>query len=79
VINPIDVTHYWLIPFAIIPAILGTILIFLDQQITSVIVNRKEHKLQANQSLAISSLILAIIISFSFCLFDVSRLLLCGK
>ena len=46
VINPLDVTYYWLIPFAIIPALLGTILIFLDQQITSVIVNRKEHKLK---------------------------------
>jgi len=46
VINPLDVTYYWLIPFAIVPALLGTILIFLDQQITSVIVNRKEHKLK---------------------------------
>lgn len=46
VINPLDVTYYWLIVFALIPALLGTILIFLDQQITSVIVNRKEHKLK---------------------------------
>ena len=30
---------------ALIPALLGTILIFMDQQITAVIVNRKEHKL----------------------------------
>jgi hypothetical protein len=46
----------WTIPFfgsnpvwtafvAIVPAILATILIFMDQQITAVIVNRKEHKL----------------------------------
>ena len=46
----------WIIPFfgnnpvwtavvAIVPAILATILIFMDQQITAVIVNRKEHKL----------------------------------
>ena len=28
------------------PALLGTILIFMDQQITSVIVNRKENKLK---------------------------------
>jgi len=41
-----DVTHWWLIPLAIVPAMLGMILIFLDQQITSVIVNRKEHKLK---------------------------------
>jgi HCO3- transporter family len=39
------VTFIWLIPVAAIPAVLGTILIFLDQQITAVIVNRKEHKL----------------------------------
>lgn len=31
---------------AIIPALLGTILIFMDQQITAVIVNRKENKLK---------------------------------
>ena len=46
VIDPLEVTYYWLIPVAVIPALLGTILIFLDQQITSVIVNRKEHKLK---------------------------------
>jgi len=49
VINPLDVTHYWLIPFALVPALLGTILIFLDQQITTVIVNRKEHKLKVGK------------------------------
>ena len=41
-----DVTEWWLIPLAVVPAMLGMILIFLDQQITSVIVNRKEHKLK---------------------------------
>lgn len=30
---------------AFAPALLATILIFMDQQITSVIVNRKENKL----------------------------------
>lgn len=29
-----------------LPALLVTILIFMDQQITAVIVNRKEHKLK---------------------------------
>jgi len=43
-----DVTYWWLIPAAFVPAMLGMILIFLDQQITSVIVNRKEHKLQVS-------------------------------
>lgn len=31
---------------AVFPALLGTILIFMDQQITAVIINRKEHKLK---------------------------------
>ncbi len=34
---------------ASIPAVLLTILLFMDQQITSVIVNRKEHKLRVRQ------------------------------
>ena len=33
---------------AAIPALLVTILIFMDQQITAVIVNRKEHKLKVS-------------------------------
>lgn len=36
---------------AIVPAILASILIFMDQQITAVIVNRKEHKLSVRQTL----------------------------
>jgi hypothetical protein len=36
---------------ASIPAILLTILLFMDQQITSVIVNRKEHKLRVRKIL----------------------------
>lgn len=39
--NPI-----WLIPLALIPALFATILIFMDQQITAVIINRKEYKLK---------------------------------
>ena len=31
---------------AVLPALLATILIFMDQQITAVIVNRKENKLK---------------------------------
>ena len=33
---------------AAIPALLLTVLLFMDQQITSVIVNRKEHKLKVS-------------------------------
>jgi len=44
-VNPAAVSHWWLILAAIVPALLATILVFLDQQITAVIVNRSEHKL----------------------------------
>ena len=36
---------WWLYIAAGLPALLATILIFMDQQITAVIVNRPEHKL----------------------------------
>ena len=44
-IHPLGNNPVWSAFAAIIPALLGTILIFMDQQITAVIVNRKEHKL----------------------------------
>ena len=46
VVNPMDVTYWWLIILALVPGALAVILIYLDQQITAVIVNRKEHKLK---------------------------------
>ena len=39
----------WTIPVAIIPALIATILIFMDQQITAVIINRKEFKLKVKK------------------------------
>jgi len=62
IINPGDVTYIWLIPLAIIPAILATILVFLDQQITSVIVNRREHKLKKGHGYHLDLLVLAVLI-----------------
>lgn len=45
-INPTHPSNpWWLALAASLPALLGTILIFMDQQITTVIVNRREHKL----------------------------------
>uniref|UniRef100_A0ACB8ELP0 Electroneutral sodium bicarbonate exchanger 1 n=1 Tax=Sphaerodactylus townsendi TaxID=933632 RepID=A0ACB8ELP0_9SAUR len=46
IVNPIGTNPWWTVLAATIPALLCTILIFMDQQITAVIVNRKEHKLQ---------------------------------
>ncbi|KAK7938508.1 hypothetical protein WMY93_001834 [Mugilogobius chulae] len=45
-INPIGPNPWWTAVVTLIPALLCTILIFMDQQITAVIINRKEHKLK---------------------------------
>uniref|UniRef100_A0A8C2HG58 Solute carrier family 4 member 10a n=1 Tax=Cyprinus carpio TaxID=7962 RepID=A0A8C2HG58_CYPCA len=45
-ISPIGPNPWWTIIVSFIPALLCTILIFMDQQITAVIINRKEHKLK---------------------------------
>nr|BAU71495.1 putative sodium-driven chloride bicarbonate exchanger [Phreagena okutanii] len=46
-IHPVsDKNPWWLSIAAVVPALLSVILIFLDQQITAVIVNRKENKLK---------------------------------
>ncbi|XP_059213776.1 electrogenic sodium bicarbonate cotransporter 1-like isoform X1 [Centropristis striata] len=45
-IPPFGGNPWWVYLAATLPALLVTILIFMDQQITAVIVNRKEHKLK---------------------------------
>ncbi|XP_061910005.1 sodium-driven chloride bicarbonate exchanger-like isoform X1 [Entelurus aequoreus] len=45
-INPVGPNPWWTTIITFIPALLCTILIFMDQQITAVIINRKEHKLK---------------------------------
>uniref|UniRef100_H2S8D3 Anion exchange protein n=1 Tax=Takifugu rubripes TaxID=31033 RepID=H2S8D3_TAKRU len=45
-IDPLGSNPWWTLPMAALPALLCTILIFMDQQITAVIINRKEHKLK---------------------------------
>ncbi|XP_065099935.1 electrogenic sodium bicarbonate cotransporter 1 isoform X4 [Paramisgurnus dabryanus] len=44
-VPPFGGNPWWVYLAASLPALLVTILIFMDQQITAVIVNRKEHKL----------------------------------
>ncbi|KPU73957.1 uncharacterized protein Dana_GF14032, isoform B [Drosophila ananassae] len=68
-------TRGWLIPpfternpwwspiIAVFPALLGTILIFMDQQITAVIVNRKENKLKKGCGYHLDLFILSILIA----------------
>ncbi|XP_060104794.1 sodium bicarbonate cotransporter 3 isoform X4 [Heteronotia binoei] len=45
-IDPLGPNPWWTLIVAAVPALLCTILIFMDQQITAVIINRKEHKLK---------------------------------
>ncbi|XP_061443370.1 sodium bicarbonate cotransporter 3 isoform X2 [Rhineura floridana] len=45
-IDPLGPNPWWTLVIAAVPALLCTILIFMDQQITAVIINRKEHKLK---------------------------------
>uniref|UniRef100_A0A8B9RE97 Anion exchange protein n=1 Tax=Astyanax mexicanus TaxID=7994 RepID=A0A8B9RE97_ASTMX len=46
IISPLGPNPWWTTIITSIPALLCTILIFMDQQITAVIINRKEHKLK---------------------------------
>ena len=49
IINPFHPNNpWWIIPGTMLPAALATILLFLDQQITAVIVNRRENKLRVS-------------------------------
>ena len=62
IISPFSKNPSYSAIYAILPAILGTILIFMDQQITAVIVNRKENKLKKGCGYHLDLFILAILI-----------------
>ncbi|XP_062584941.1 sodium bicarbonate cotransporter 3-like isoform X1 [Saccostrea cucullata] len=62
VVNPIDKNPWYLPIAAVIPALLATILIFMDQQITAVIVNRKENKLVKGKGYHLDLFIVACLI-----------------
>nr|AAN75454.1 Na-dependent Cl/HCO3 exchanger [Doryteuthis pealeii] len=61
VVNPFR-NPWWTILAAVIPALLCTILIFMDQQITAVIVNRKENKLKKGHGYHLDLFIVASLI-----------------
>ncbi|CAF2809048.1 unnamed protein product [Rotaria sp. Silwood2] len=52
----------WTIPLAIVPALVATILICMDQQITAVIINRKEFKLKKSLGYHLDLFVLSITI-----------------
>lgn len=62
VVPPLGKNPVWTIPAAAIPALLATILVFMDQQITALIVNRREHKLKKGAGYHLDLLLVAIII-----------------
>nr|AAC16758.1 HCO3 transporter [Caenorhabditis elegans] len=59
-IPPFDANEWWTAPLAILPALLACILIFMDQQITTVIVNRKENKLKKGCGYHLDLLVLSV-------------------
>ncbi|NXI98440.1 S4A4 protein, partial [Psophia crepitans] len=46
IVSPFGANPWWVCLASAVPAVLVTILIFMDQQITAVILNRREYKLQ---------------------------------
>jgi len=50
IVFPFGANPWWICLASVVPAILVTILIFMDQQITAVILNRKEYKLQVSRA-----------------------------
>ncbi|XP_078702366.1 sodium-driven chloride bicarbonate exchanger-like isoform X3 [Branchiostoma floridae x Branchiostoma belcheri] len=64
-INPVGNNPWWVGIAAVIPALLAVILIFMDQQITAVIVNRKEHKLKKGAGYHLDLFIVAILIGIT--------------
>uniref|UniRef100_UPI00398EDB6A sodium bicarbonate cotransporter 3-like isoform X6 n=1 Tax=Pristiophorus japonicus TaxID=55135 RepID=UPI00398EDB6A len=61
-IGPLGRNPWWTMLAACVPALLCTILIFMDQQITAVIINRKEHKLKKGCGYHLDLLMVAIML-----------------
>ncbi|XP_029919064.1 sodium bicarbonate cotransporter 3-like isoform X4 [Myripristis murdjan] len=61
-IDPLGENPWWTLLVSALPALLCTILIFMDQQITAVIINRKEHKLKKGCGYHLDLLIVAIML-----------------
>uniref|UniRef100_A0A183BIA9 Anion exchange protein n=1 Tax=Globodera pallida TaxID=36090 RepID=A0A183BIA9_GLOPA len=61
-IAPFNGNPMWTAPLALIPALLACVLIFMDQQITAVIVNRRENKLKKGCGYHLDLLVLSLLI-----------------
>ncbi|XP_065742274.1 sodium bicarbonate cotransporter 3 isoform X3 [Phocoena phocoena] len=62
IISPLGENPWWTLLIAAIPALLCTILIFMDQQITAVIINRKEHKLKKGAGYHLDLLVVGVML-----------------
>ncbi|XP_061678607.1 sodium bicarbonate cotransporter 3-like isoform X2 [Syngnathoides biaculeatus] len=60
--DPLGENPWWTLLVAALPALLCTILIFMDQQITAVIINRKEHKLKKGCGYHLDLLVVAVML-----------------
>ncbi|XP_063956817.1 sodium bicarbonate cotransporter 3-like isoform X13 [Lytechinus pictus] len=61
-IDPFNGNPWWTAIAGVLPALLATILIFMDQQITAVIVNRKENKFKKGLGYHLDLLIVAVML-----------------
>ncbi|XP_034466423.1 sodium bicarbonate cotransporter 3-like isoform X2 [Hippoglossus hippoglossus] len=61
-ISPLGPNPWWTLLAAAVPALLCTILIFMDQQITAVIVNRKENKLKKGCGYHLDLMVVAVML-----------------
>ncbi|KAL3855466.1 hypothetical protein ACJMK2_014677, partial [Sinanodonta woodiana] len=62
-INPVNGKNpWWLYLLSAIPALLTTIILFMDQQITAVIINRKENKLKKGAGYHLDMLVIAFLV-----------------
>ena len=62
-ISPFGKNSFSSIFIAIVPALIATILVFMDQQITAVIINRKEFKLKKSSGFHLDLFIISVSIA----------------
>ncbi|KAE9551138.1 hypothetical protein FO519_005647 [Halicephalobus sp. NKZ332] len=62
IVDPLSIETFYVIPIAILPAAFYTILIVMDQQITAVIVNRKDNKLKKGYGYHLDLLIIMVLV-----------------
>ncbi|XP_037531986.1 sodium-driven chloride bicarbonate exchanger isoform X1 [Nematolebias whitei] len=61
-ISPLGPNPWWTLLAAAVPALLCTILVFMDQQITAIIINRKENKLKKGCGYHLDLLVVAVML-----------------